>query len=77
MRHFKIDMTVDEWQHYYNWYRPHGAHNGKTPMEKYSELSAKTPFRDEVQEKYFSEKELFQNQNYKEELQLGKLKRCL
>ncbi|CAM6679536.1 hypothetical protein ESCOCK438M_20270 [Escherichia coli] len=25
---------------YYNWERPHSAHNGKTPMERYFELAA-------------------------------------
>ena len=29
------------WQHYYNWDRPHSAHNGRSPMEKYHELSGK------------------------------------
>lgn len=33
-----VDLSTDdlkellaEWQHYYNWERPHSAHNGKTP----------------------------------------------
>ncbi|ATZ30172.1 hypothetical protein CV83915_2p0169 (plasmid) [Escherichia coli] len=37
-----VDLSADdlkellaEWQHYYNWERPHSAHNGKTPMERY------------------------------------------
>lgn len=40
-----VDLSADdlkellaEWQHYYNWERPHSAHNGKTPMERYLEL---------------------------------------
>jgi transposase InsO family protein len=40
-----VDLCADdlkdllaEWQHYYNWGRPHSAHNGKTPMERYFEL---------------------------------------
>jgi transposase-like protein len=32
----------------YNRDRSHGAHHGKTPMEKYFELSDQTPFSDEV-----------------------------
>ena len=24
-----------EWQHYYNWMRPHSALKGKTPMEMF------------------------------------------
>ena len=33
--------SLTEWQHYYNWERPHSAHNGKTPMEHYFELAEK------------------------------------
>jgi len=52
-----LQEKFDEWQHYYNWFRPHGAHNGRTPMDKYSELSEKTPFWDEVHKNYHPEKE--------------------
>ena len=40
--------SLTEWQHYYNWERPHSAHNGKTPMEHYFELAEKTPYSDAV-----------------------------
>ena len=43
-----LDDMLAEWQHYYNWDRPHSAHGGKTPMERYFELSEETPFSDEV-----------------------------
>lgn len=43
-----VDLSADdlkellaEWQHYYNWERPHSAHNGKTPMRHYFELAEK------------------------------------
>ena len=43
-----VDLSADdlkellaEWQHYYNWERPHSAHNGKTQMEHYFELAEK------------------------------------
>lgn len=45
-----VDITSEnlqdqlaEWQHYYNWLRPHSALKGKTPMERYFELSEETP----------------------------------
>jgi len=47
-----LDNQLAEWQHYYNWLRPHSAHNGKNPMEKYFELYDKIPFRDEVLKNY-------------------------
>lgn len=30
-----LSDQLSEWQHYYNWVRPHSAHNGKSPMERY------------------------------------------
>lgn len=66
-----------EWQHYYNWERPHSAHNGKTPMERYFELAEKTPYSDAVHANYQPNEEHIQEQNYKLELGLRKLKRCL
>ncbi|EFN0076391.1 transposase [Escherichia coli] len=79
-----VDLSADdlkellaEWQHYYNWERPHSAHNGKTPMERYFELSEKTPYSDAVHANYQPNEEHIQEQNYKLELGLRKLKRCL
>ncbi|MGQ6551100.1 integrase core domain-containing protein, partial [Serratia sp. IR-2025] len=66
-----------EWQHYYNWERPHSAHNGKTPMEHYFELAEQTPYSDAVQANYQHSDEHIQEQNYRLELELRKLKRCL
>lgn len=47
-----LQDQLAEWQHFYNWVRPHSALKGKTPMEKYFELSEETPFLDEVQKQY-------------------------
>lgn len=76
-----IDITSDEihdlladWQHYYNWERPHGAHKGKTPMDKYFELGESTPYSDEVFAEYNPDSERIQEANYKLDLQLKKLK---
>uniref|UniRef100_UPI001F4F1653 integrase core domain-containing protein n=1 Tax=Serratia oryzae TaxID=2034155 RepID=UPI001F4F1653 len=66
-----------EWQHYYNWERPHSAHNGKTPMERYFELAEQTPYSDAVHANYQPSDEHIQEQNYRLELELRKLKRCL
>jgi transposase InsO family protein len=73
----KIEDRLQEWQHYYNWYRPHGALNGKIPMEKYFEVSGKTPCCDEVEAQYGPSEERFQNQNYCIDLKLRKLKQSL
>lgn len=72
-----LSDLLAEWQHYYNWERPHSAHNGKTPMERYFELAEQTPYSDAVQTSYQPSEEHVQEQNYKLELELRKLKRCL
>lgn len=69
-----LDELLAAWQHYYNWDRPHSAHNGKSPMDKYFELSNDTPFSDEVAADYHPENERIQDANYKVDLQLRKLK---
>ncbi|HDI3253751.1 IS481 family transposase [Vibrio cholerae] len=60
-----LDEHLAEWQHYYNWHRPHSALKGKSPIERYSELADNTPFSDDVQKHYQPEEERIQEQNYK------------
>jgi len=72
-----LQEKLAEWQHYYNWMRPHSALKGKTPMEKYFELSEETPFSDEVQKQYKTSNERIQNANYKRDLAIAKLKLSL
>jgi transposase InsO family protein len=67
---------LQEWQHYYNWDRVHGT-IGKPPIDKFFELSSRTPFWDEVIEKYDPDKEHIQEQDYKAEERLRGLKRSL
>ena len=72
-----LDGLLAEWQHYYNWNRPHSAHNGKSPMERYFELANETPYSDEVLKNYRRTSERIQDANYKVDLKLSKLKRSL
>jgi transposase InsO family protein len=60
----EIDDRLQEWQHHYNWHRPHGSLGGKTPMDKFFELIKQTPFSYDVAEKYDRKKERFQDPNY-------------
>ena len=64
---------LDEWQVYYNEFRPHGALNGKTPWERWWELSHKTPYRDEIEALYDPTKERLRDQNYQTDLKLAAL----
>lgn len=77
MKSEDIHTQLAEWQHYYNWERPHSAHNGKTPMERYFEVSEQTPFSDEVEEFYQTHNERVQLSNYRRDLEVAKLKRSL
>jgi transposase InsO family protein len=72
-----LPQLLGDWQHYYNWERPHGAFKGKTPMDRYFELCNETPFSDEVLGQYDPKNERIQNANYRVDLQLRKLKRSL
>lgn len=69
-----LEEQLGYWQHHYNWVRPHGAHNGKSPMDRYFELMEKTPYWDEVHSNYDPDKERIQNPDYQVNLQLRKLK---
>lgn len=69
-----LEEELADFQHYYNWNRAHGAHNGKTPMERYFEESKKTPFWDEVVARYDPAKEHLRVQDYQYDLKLRKLR---
>ncbi len=72
-----LRQLLGEWQHFYNWFRPHGSLKGKAPMERYFELSEKTPFSWEVEELYEASKERLQIQNYRLDLEVVRLKRSV
>jgi hypothetical protein len=78
-----VDFTEDhlsdklsEYQHYYNWDRIHGS-IGKTPIERATELSQKTPFWNEVENDYDPTKEPIRAHAYRKDVKLLKLKRSL
>jgi hypothetical protein len=73
----EIHDRLSEWQHYYNWERPHSSLGGKTPIEKVNERGAQVLFWDDVDALYDQTKERIQEQNYHADLQIGKLKRWL
>ncbi|HEY3487718.1 MAG TPA: IS481 family transposase [Gammaproteobacteria bacterium] len=72
-----LQHTLPEWQHYYNWQRSHGSLKGKTPIEQVCQLQSATPIREEALKDYRPEEERIQEQNYRLDLELRKLKPCL
>ncbi|MCF6777521.1 integrase core domain-containing protein, partial [Thiotrichales bacterium 19X7-9] len=73
----KLREELGCWQFYYNWQRPHGALNGKTPSQRDSELTNITPLSEEVFANYDRKKEHIQDANYYIEMKLRELKRSL
>jgi transposase InsO family protein len=69
-----LEMRLFEWQHFYNWHRPHSSLGGKTPNEKCHELSEKTPFWDDIIKDYDIDCEPIRQQNYHIDQALKKLK---
>ncbi len=69
-----MDRLLGEWQHCYNWDRPHSSLGGKTPMDKYFELMWQTPYWEDVLEKYNPDKEPFRIKNYALDLKINRLK---
>lgn len=71
----QLKTLLTEWEFYYNWHRPHGSLNGKSPIDITNELSSKIPFSDEVYDVYDITKEHIQLQNYHAEMTLRELKK--
>ena len=72
-----LQEELSQWQFFYNWQRPHGSLQGKTPSEIVGNLSEKTPLSEEVFKNYYGENERIQIANYQTDLAVIKLKRCL
>jgi len=73
----RLREELGYWQFYYNWQRPHGALNGKTPSQVDSELADNTPLQEEVCAMYNPSRERIQEPNYYLEMKLRELKPCL
>ena len=69
-----LEDLLSEWQYYYNWDRPHRSLNGKSPVERLAELADKALLWEEISAKFYPSKEHLQEQSYRAELALRKLK---
>jgi transposase InsO family protein len=49
----KLEKLLTEWEHFYNYQRPHASLNGKTPYEKYLEVENKIPIQPDVTQAYW------------------------
>ncbi|TYO97164.1 transposase InsO family protein [Geothermobacter ehrlichii] len=73
----ELGLRIEEWQYHYNWHRPHGALNGKSPIDLVCELHKETPLTGEVCQAYDPSQEDIRDQNYKADLEMQRLKRSL
>ena len=48
-----LNVLLAEWEHFYNYKRPHSSLNGKTPYEKYLEVESKIPIQPDVTQAYW------------------------
>ena len=64
----ELELRLAEWQHYYNWDRPHGSLNGQTSIEMLHAKREDTPFWDEVEARYDPGSERFQAAHYPDRL---------
>lgn len=68
-----LELRLAEWQHYYNWERPHGSLGVKTPTDRFIELIEKAPYWDDVHRQYDPSKERVQDPNYRIEMRLRRI----
>lgn len=73
----QLSERLREWQDYYNHERPHGSLGNRTPWEVWWELADKAPLHDEVEAMYDASKERLRLQNYRQDLELQRVKGCL
>jgi len=69
----ELDLRLAEWQHYYNWFRPHGSLTGKAPMDVFFDKLHDTPLREDVDQQYVPEKERFREADYRRDQALREL----
>jgi transposase InsO family protein len=68
-----LEEQLQEWQHHYNWERPHSALGGDTPIDRCCDLIAKTPLREEVDANFNEADQRIRVQHYPTDLALGRL----
>ena len=60
-----IAYRVAEWQHHWNWNRPHSALDGASPIDWVAERSDQTPLREEVEALFSPAKERIRHPDYR------------
>jgi transposase InsO family protein len=66
-----LEQQLQQWQHHYNWERPHTALGGITPIDRCCSLFDKTPFHEEVAANFDPANERMRVQHYPSDRALG------
>jgi len=69
-----LRQRLDEWQHFWNWHRPHTALDGRSPIDRVCELTAITPSADAVDAAYNPTKERIRVSSYVTDKTLARVK---
>ena len=69
-----LRQRLDEWQHFWNWHRPHTALGGRSPIDRVCELTAITPSADAVDAAYDPAKERIRVASYVTDKTLSRVK---
>lgn len=72
-----LDEQLDLWQFFYNWHRPRGGLNGKTPIDRYCKLLDQTSLSEEVRSICDPLRERIRVADYSLDMRLAKLKPSL
>jgi len=68
-----LSEKLQEWQHYWNWERPHSALGSKSPIDKWAGMET-IPSTEKVCHEYNPANEHFRLPNYQEDLKVGNFK---
>jgi transposase InsO family protein len=69
-----LQQRLDEWQHFWNWHRPHTALGGRSPIDRVCELTAITPSAEAVDAAYDSAKQRIRVASYVTDKTLARVK---
>lgn len=70
----EIEVKLAEWQHHWNWQRPHTALGGQSPIDRVCELLDRTPLGEAVEAAYDGSRERIRIADYRLDIALAQLK---
>lgn len=70
-----LHEQLDEWQHFYDWQRPHSALGGRTPIDRLCELLPNTPLGETVWNAYDPAREPIRTQDHRWDTTVARMQR--